>query len=49
VGQILHKTGPDRIADRDHDERHGRRFLLHRQCRRRSCGDDYIDLGGNEF
>jgi hypothetical protein len=28
--QVLDKPGADRVADRDHDKRNGRRVLFHR-------------------
>ena len=47
--QARHETGAHRIADRDHDERHSARCLLHGKRRGRPGCDDHIHLGGDEL
>jgi hypothetical protein len=48
-GQILHETGADRIAGRDHDKRHRLRLFFYRKRCRRSGGDDHVHFGGYEL
>ena len=47
--QVLHKTGTDRIADRDHHNRNVCRVLLHRQRCRRARRDNHVHFGRNQL